>query len=154
MRHWIHLRIVQRCLSLSCWWIAFAFIFSSLQPSEILHCRFISVLWSQSVHLINSRRDVCVCVCVWGTVQTRSECVCVVVVAGFLWKGFSLFLSQSENVTEQWGWCLSCFFYLFLKVHKLFFFFLRLESRTKLCSYNLTSVPFSFLLSFLLMSAW
>lgn len=92
------------------------------------------------------------CVCVRGTVQTRGECVllsslvfCEKVSVYF---SHSLKMSQSSEV----GVC-PVFFYLFLKVHKLFFFFLRLESRTELCSYNLTSVPFSFLLSFLLMSA-
>lgn len=102
-----------------------------------------------------------------------SECVCVrmlmCVVPAFLWQWISLFFFPPNNLKmsqlKLWkkdlhffpftfGWVQGHFFCLVSLIYSLklikcfivFFvlFFDRLESRTKLCSYNLISVPFFF----------
>lgn len=89
------------------------YYFSSLLPSEKLHCQFINVLWSQSSQSIATACSVlCVCVGegerVWNLtgmwrVFVRAEWVCVcanvdVCCPAFLWQWISLFFFPPNNL--------------------------------------------------------
>lgn len=88
IQHWIHLRIVQNAWKFVLLVYLLCSYFSSLQPSENLHCPFINVSWNQSVESINSHSVLCsvyLCGCEWEserqrlTAQACGECsrVCV-----------------------------------------------------------------------------